>query len=197
MKSVCVYCGSAPGNRPVYVEAARSLGRTAAARGVKLVYGGASVGLMGALADAALAAGGEVEGVIPHRLVERELAHEGLTRLHVVETMAQRKQRMADLSDAFIALPGGIGTLDELFETITWTQLGIHAKASGLLDVDGYWGPLMAVLDRQVAAGFLRRPHAELLCIADAPDPLLDALARLGDALAAATPAAAEPPAPT
>jgi uncharacterized protein (TIGR00730 family) len=186
MKSLCVYCGSGPGNRPVYVAAARALGRVAAARGVKVVYGGASVGLMGALADAVLDAGGEVEGVIPRRLVERELAHQGLTRLHVVETMAQRKQRMADLSDAFVALPGGIGTLDELFETITWTQLGIHAKPSGLLDVEGYWEPLMTVLDRQVEAGFLRRPHAELLCIADAPEALLDALERLGDELVAA-----------
>jgi hypothetical protein len=167
------------GNRPAYAAAARALGEAAAARGLRVVYGGASVGLMGALADAALAAGGEVEGVIPRRLVARELAHAGLTRLHVVDSMLERKELMASLADAFIALPGGIGTLDELFETMTWTQLGIHAKPSGLLDVDGYWQPLLALLDRQVAEGFLRRPWQELLCVARTPQALLDALAVL------------------
>jgi len=179
VQSICVYCGSGMGNRPAYAAAARALGEAAAARSVRVVYGGASVGLMGALADAALAAGGEVEGVIPRRLVARELAHASLTRLHVVDSMLERKELMASLSDAFVALPGGIGTLDELFETMTWTQLGIHAKPSGLLDVDGYWQPLLALLDRQVAEGFLRRPWQELLCVERTPQALLDALATM------------------
>ena len=186
MRSVCVYCGSAMGNRAAYADVARSLGRTAAEQGLRIVYGGASVGLMGEVADAALAAGGEVVGVIPRRLVERELAHPRLTRMHVVDTMAERKQIMADHSDAFVALPGGIGTLDELFESLTWTQLGIHAKPCGLLDVAGYWGPLLNVLDRQVEEGFLRRPHAEVLCVADDAASLLAALSDLGRDLSAA-----------
>ena len=177
MKSVCVYCGSGKGRLDAYAEAARNLGEAAGHRGLLVVYGGASVGLMGELADAALAVGGQVEGVIPKRLVERELAHSGLTRLHVVDTMAERKALMAELSDAFIALPGGIGTLDELFETMTWTQLQIHDKPSGLLDVDEYWQPLVDLLDTQVAEGFLRRPHAELLVRESDPERLLDVLA--------------------
>lgn len=179
MQSVCVYCGSAAGNRPVYAAAARAFGTAAAARGLRVIYGGASVGLMGALADAALDAGGEVEGVIPRRLVERELAHATLTRLHVVDSMLERKELMASLSDAFVALPGGIGTLDELFETLTWTQLGIHAKPSGLLDVEGYWQPLLVLLERQVREGFVRRAWQELLCVAAEPEALLDRLAVL------------------
>ena len=179
MQSVCVYCGSGPGKRPAYAAAARAFGAAAAARGLRVIYGGASVGLMGALADAVLDAGGEVEGVIPRRLVERELAHATLTRLHVVDSMLERKELMASLSDAFVALPGGIGTLDELFETLTWTQLGIHAKPSGLLDVEGYWQPLLALLERQVQEGFIRRPWQELLCVAAAPEALLDRLAVL------------------
>ena len=177
MESVCVYCGSGNGRRPAYAHAARALGTVAAERSLRVVYGGASVGLMGALADAALAAGGEVEGVIPRRLVDRELAHPGLTRLHVVDGMLERKELMAERSDAFIALPGGIGTLDELFETLTWTQLGIHLKPSGLLDVEGYWQPLVQLLERQVEEGFLRRPWQELLCVGEEPADLLDALA--------------------
>jgi len=177
VRSICVYCGSGSGTRPAYAQAARALGAEAAARGLRVVYGGASVGLMGTLADAALDAGGEVEGVIPRRLVDRELAHPALTRLHVVETMLERKELMASLADAFVALPGGIGTLDELFETMTWTQLGIHLKPSGLLDVDGYWRPLVAMLDRQVEEGFLRRPWQELLCIGEDAAGLLDTLA--------------------
>lgn len=179
MQSICVYCGSGPGNRPAYADAARALGVVAATRGLRVVYGGASVGLMGALADAVLAAGGEVEGVIPRQLLERELAHGTLTRLHVVDSMLERKELMASLSDAFVALPGGIGTLDELFETMTWTQLGIHAKPSGLLDVEGYWQPLAALLDRQVQEGFVRRPWRELLCVETSPEALLDRLAVL------------------
>lgn len=177
MQSICVYCGSGLGNRPVYADAARALGAAAVARGLRVVFGGGGIGLMATLADAVLAGGGHVEGVIPRRLVERELAHATLTRLHVVESMLERKELMASLSDAFVTLPGGIGTLDELFETMTWTQLGIHAKPSGLLDVDGYWQPLIAMLDRQVAEGFLRRPWQELLCVERSADALLDALA--------------------
>lgn len=177
MKSVCVYCGSSVGNQAAYAQAAQALGTAAAARGLRVVFGGGRVGLMGAVADAALAAGGEVEGVIPRRLVDRELAHTGLTRLHVVDTMLERKELMASLSDAFVALPGGIGTLDELFETLTWTQLGIHLKPSGLLDVDGYWRPLTEMLQQQVERGFLRRPWQELLQVGDDAGALLDALA--------------------
>ena len=176
MNAVCVYCGSGHGTRSAYGDQARALGAAAARRGLRVVYGGANVGLMGVLADATLAAGGEVEGVIPRRLADRELAHTGITRLHLVDTMLQRKEQMAELADAFIALPGGIGTLDELFETMTWTQLGIHHKPSGLLDVEGYWSPLVAMLDRQVEEGFLRRPWQELLSVTDSAEALLDTL---------------------
>lgn len=179
MNAVCVYCGSGHGTRGAYADQARALGAAIAGRGLRLVYGGARVGLMGVVADAALAAGGEVEGVIPDRLADRELAHTGLTRLHRVDSMLQRKELMAERSDAFIALPGGIGTLDELFETLTWTQLGIHHKPSGLLDVEGYWDPLRAMLDRQVEEGFLRRPWRELLAVSDSAGALLDALATM------------------
>lgn len=181
MKRVCVYCGSSLGRRPAYLEAARALGRLLARRGVGLVYGGASVGLMGAVADAALAGGGEVLGVIPRRLEEREIGHRGLTKLHVVGSMHERKQKMADLSDAFIAMPGGMGTLEELSETLTWSMLGLHAKPLGLLDVDGYWKPLETFLDHAVTEGFLRAEHRALV-LSDA-DP-----ARLVDRLAAWTP---------
>jgi len=167
---VCVYCGSSSGADPVYREAAEALGRALAEAGLGLVYGGASVGLMGAVADAALAAGGEVVGVIPQALVDREIAHPGLTELRVVGSMHERKALMVELGDAFAALPGGAGTLDELFETFTWAQLGIHAKPCALLEVDGYWRELNAFLDRAVAAGFLRADHREKLLVAhDAP----------------------------
>jgi uncharacterized protein (TIGR00730 family) len=160
---VCVFCGSAFGSRPVYAEVARSFGRGLAARGIGVVYGGASVGLMGELADAALAAGGEVIGVIPRSLVAREIAHAGLTELHVVETMHERKALMAELSDAIVALPGGAGTLDELFETLTWRQLGLHAKPIVLLDVDGFFEPLVALADHLVAEGFVRPEFRRVL----------------------------------
>lgn len=156
LERLCVFCGSRPGARPEYVEAARSLGELLARRGIGLVYGGASIGTMGAVASAAMAAGGEVDGVIPHAMVEKELAHEGLTRLHRVGSMHERKARMAHLSNGFIALPGGAGTLDELFEILTWAQLGIHAKPIGLLDVEGYWQPLLALLKHSLAEGFLK-----------------------------------------
>src|SRR5262245_12742237 len=142
MRRVCVFCGSSAGNRPEYADAARHLGAALARRGLGLVYGGGHVGLMGVVADAVLRAGGEVIGVIPQALVERELAQAGLTRLEVVDTMHQRKARMADLADAFVALPGGFGTCDELFEILTWSQLGLHARPVGLLNVAGFFDPL-------------------------------------------------------
>ncbi len=176
MKRVLVFCGSSPGRSPEYAERASELGRVIASRELEIVYGGASVGLMGALADAALAAGGTVIGVIPTRLVEREIAHAGLTKLHVVETMHERKALMAELSDAVIALPGGTGTLDELFELFTWKQLGLHRKPIGLLDVAGYWQPLLAFLEHAVNERFLQAQHLETLLVARDPAGLLDLL---------------------
>jgi uncharacterized protein (TIGR00730 family) len=160
---VCVFCGSAAGSRPAYLEVARELGRSLAEVGVGVVYGGASIGLMGELADSALASGGEVIGVIPRSLLAREIAHAGLTELHVVDTMHERKALMAELSDAIVALPGGAGTLDELFETLTWRQLGLHAKPIVLLDVDGFFDPLLALADHLVAEGFVRREFRPVL----------------------------------
>ncbi len=177
MRRVCVFCGSSPGQGPVYLEAARAMGRVLAGRGIGLVYGGGSVGLMGAMADAALAAGGEVVGVIPRALQLRELAHAGLTTLHVVGSMHERKARMAELSDGFVALPGGMGTLEELAEILTWAQLGLHARPVGLLDVAGYYRPLVAFLDRAVGEGFLRPEHRRLLLVDDEPGALLERFA--------------------
>ena len=172
-KSVCVFCGSAMGNRPEYIDAAVSVGRELAALDLTLVYGAGDVGLMGVLADAALEAGGRVVGVIPNALVAREVAHRGLTELHVVETMHQRKALMADKSDAFLALPGGFGTADELFEILTWAQLGIHRKPIGLLDVAGYFAPLLAWLDLGVREGFLKAKHRALLHVGNDAGGLL------------------------
>jgi len=177
MKRICVFCGSSPGLDPRYLEAARTLGRVLARRGLGLVYGGGSVGLMGAVADAALAAGGEVVGVIPQVLQIRELAHRSLTTLHVVGSMHERKALMAELSDGFLALPGGMGTLEELSEVLTWAQLGLHARPIGLLDVAGYYQPLADFFDRAVAAGFLRPAHRALLLIGHEPEALLDRFA--------------------
>ena len=177
MKRICVFCGSSPGNDPRYLEAARSMGRLLAGRGLGLVYGGGSVGLMGAVADAALAAGGEAIGVIPRVLQVRELAHRSLTTLHVVGSMHERKALMAELSDGFVALPGGMGTLEELSEVLTWAQLGIHARPVGLLDVAGYYRPLATFFDQAVTAGFLRPAHRRLLLVGEEPGPLLDDLA--------------------
>lgn len=174
---VCVFCGSSPGARPAYLNAARRLGRTLAQREIGLVYGGADIGLMGAIADAVLEAGGTVDGVIPRSLVDREIAHQGVTRLHIVETMHERKALMSDLADAFAALPGGMGTLDELAEAITWGQLGIHDKPCGLLDVDGYFDGFLAFLDRAVEDGFLAPAYRTRLVVASDPDELLDGLA--------------------
>jgi uncharacterized protein (TIGR00730 family) len=177
VKRVLVFCGSSPGGSPAYAQAASELGRELASRRLEVVYGGASVGLMGALADSALAAGGTVIGVIPRRLVEHEIAHARLTKLHIVETMHERKALMAELSDAVIALPGGTGTLDELFEMFTWKQLGLHRMALGLLDVDGYWQPLLAFLEHAVNERFLRAEHLETLLVERGPEVLLDRLA--------------------
>lgn len=174
---VCVFCGSAPGARPSYEAAARALGTELARRGVGLVYGGAAVGLMGSVADAALAAGGEVVGVIPGALVDREIAHAGLTELRVVGSMHERKALMAELSDAFVALPGGMGTLEELFEVFTWRQLGLHAKPIALLDVEGYWAGLVAFLEHAEAEGFLRAGTGEGLLLEDGVAAVLDRLA--------------------
>jgi hypothetical protein len=174
MKSVCVYCGSSPGRRPEYGEAARRLGAELAARGLGLVYGGSSVGLMKVVADAVLARGGRVTGVIPEALVRKEIAHRGLTELHVTASMHERKTRMAELSDAFVALPGGLGTLEELFEAWTWGQLGLHAKPCGLLNVAGYWDGLTSFLDLSVAEGFVKAANRAMLVVSDDPADLLD-----------------------
>ncbi len=172
-----VFCGSSPGGRPEYVEAAAELGGLLAARELELVYGGASVGLMGAVADAVLAGGGKAIGVIPNRLVQAEVAHAGLTDLRIVETMHERKALMADLSDAVIALPGGTGTLDELFELFTWSQLGLHHMPLGVLNVVNYWDPLLAFLEHAVSERFLRAEHLETLIVSREPAALLDELA--------------------
>ncbi|HWK27975.1 MAG TPA: TIGR00730 family Rossman fold protein [Solirubrobacter sp.] len=177
MNAVCVYCGSRFGGDPAYLDATRTLARTLAERRIRIVYGGAGVGLMGALADAALEAGGEVVGVIPRLLVDREIAHQGLTELHVVGSMHARKALMAELSDAFVALPGGIGTLEELIEVYTWRHLGLHAKPLGLLDVGGYYARLGAFLDHAVAEGFLDAPERARLVAAPDVDALLAQLA--------------------
>jgi uncharacterized protein (TIGR00730 family) len=174
MRSVCVFCGSSAGNRGAYAAAARAVGRTIAEKGLRLVYGGAMVGLMGELADSALAAGGEVTGVIPVALVEREIAHEGLTETHHVKSMHERKAIMADLSDAFLALPGGVGTLEELFEIWTWAQLGHHRKPVGILNVEGYFDPLLAFVDRQCSEGFMRGEHREMLVVESDPERILE-----------------------
>jgi hypothetical protein len=176
VKNICVFCGSSFGRKPAYARAARQLGAALASRDFGLVYGGGSIGLMGAVADAALEAGAPVVGVIPRALARREIAHHGLTRLEVVPSMHARKARMARLSDAFVAMPGGIGTLEELFEVLTWGYLGIHAKPTGLLDVGGYWKPLVQLLDHAVEEGFLRREHRKLVVIDKSPDRLLGRL---------------------
>lgn len=174
---VCVYCGSNPGGRAAYAAAARRLGTLLGERGLGLVYGGGNVGLMGVVADAALGAGAEVVGVIPRAMVERELTHQGLTDLRVVASMHERKALMAELADAFVALPGGLGTLDELFEVWTWGQLGLHARPLGLLDVAGFFGSLVAHLDHATAEGFVRPRHRAMIAIEREPGRLLDRLA--------------------
>ena len=177
LRAVTVFCGSSAGARPTYVETAAAFGAEVARRGMRLVYGGASVGLMGVVADAALAAGGEVVGVIPQHLVDHEVAHAGLTELHVTATMHERKAIMADLADAFVAMPGGLGTLEELAEILTWSQLGLQSKAFGLLDVEGYFDPLLDFLDHTVVEGFVSPAHRALVLADDRPAELLDRLA--------------------
>jgi len=177
VRRICVYAGSNPGTDPAYADAARELAALLAERGIGLVYGGGHVGLMGVLADTALAAGGEVIGVMPQALIDREIGHTGLTELRVVGSMHERKALMAELSDAFVAVPGGIGTLEELIEVYTWSQLGIHAKACGVLNVAGYYDHLAAFLDHAVEGGFLRPQHRAVLSVASSPADLLDRLA--------------------
>jgi uncharacterized protein (TIGR00730 family) len=176
---ICVFCGSSPGVRPAYAQAAREVGSALARRKIGLVYGGGSVGMMGAVADAALAAGGEVIGVIPESLVARELAHAGVADLRVVRSMHERKALMAELSDAFLTLPGAFGTLDETCEMLTWNQLGIHAKPCGILDVGGYFGPLLRFLDQAVEEGFLQPESRALLVREEQPERLIERLLRL------------------
>jgi uncharacterized protein (TIGR00730 family) len=176
LSSVAVYCGSSPGADPGFAAAAAALGRLLAERGIRLVYGGGHVGLMGVVADACLAGGGEVHGVITRALEAKELAHRGLTSLAVVETMHQRKEAMADLAGAFVMLPGGFGTLDEFFEVLTWTQLGIHAKPCGVLDVAGYFAPLRDLLEAATRQRFLRPGHRDLVIMDTDPGRLLDRL---------------------
>ena len=173
MKSVCVFCGSSSGNDRRYEEAARDTGYALARAGVRLVYGGGRVGLMGVTADAVLSAGGQVTGVIPRALFKREIAHSGVADMRVVESMHERKELMASLSDGFIALPGGAGTLEEIFEQWTWSQLGIHAKPCGFLNVNGYFSPLLEMIERMVEEGFLARSFAAMLAIETEPDKLL------------------------
>jgi uncharacterized protein (TIGR00730 family) len=175
---VCVYCGSSPGNSASYAEAASQTGKLLAARGIELVYGGAHRGLMGIVADAVLQAGGTVTGVIPQALADREIQHTGLTQLHVVATMHERKTMMAELADAFIALPGGAGTLEEIIEQWAWGQLEIHRKPCGFLNTLGYYDPLRQMIDRMTAEGFLRPEHASMLVFHDDPAALLKSFER-------------------
>lgn len=176
LRRICVYCGSSLGARPAYRQAAQRLGELLAERGIGIVFGGGCIGLMGVLADAALAKGGEVIGVIPDGLVRREIAHRGVSKLYVVGTMHQRKAMMADLSDAFIALPGGYGTLEEICETVTWSQLGIQQKPCGLLNVERYWDSLLALLDHAVDEQFVRPENSQLILVALTPERMLDRL---------------------
>ena len=176
MKRICVFCGAKTGNGREYRDAAHELGRVLVSEGVGLVFGGGSVGLMGVLADVMLEAGGEVVGVIPERLATKELRHTGVTTMHVVESMHARKALMAQLADAFIALPGGLGTFEELFEVLTWAQLGFHSKSTGLLNVAGYFDPLMRLIDHAAEEGFLKPACRELLCLEERPEMLLTRL---------------------
>ncbi|RJF93346.1 TIGR00730 family Rossman fold protein [Sphingomonas cavernae] len=177
MTNFTVFCGSSPGFDPAHREAAAALGRELASAGIGLVYGGGNVGLMGVLADAALEAGGEVIGVIPQALVERELAHQGCTELHITANMHERKALMAERADGFIALPGGIGTMEELFEVWTWGQLGYHPKPCALINVGGYYDALIAFLDNMVVQGFLTQDHRDMLIVAESVADLIDLLA--------------------
>jgi uncharacterized protein (TIGR00730 family) len=176
MKRLAVYCGSSPGADPAFAEAARALGVEMARRGIGLVYGGGRLGLMGVVADAVLDAGGEAYGVIPQALIDLEVAHSGLTELHIVTTMHERKARMTDLTDAFVALPGGIGTLDELFEAWTWNALGYHAKPLALLNVAGFWNDLVGLMDHVERSGFMSPARRAQLLVADGVGEAIDML---------------------
>ena len=173
MKSVCVYCGSSPGFQPIYADAARAVGTLLAGRGLRLIYGGGRVGLMGILADAALAAGGTVVGVIPEALADLEIAHTGLTELHVTASMHERKAQMAEGADGFLALPGGFGTWEEFVEVLTWGQLHLHQKPCGLLNVAGFYDPLLALFDKSMEQGFVRPEHRAMVLSEDDPEALL------------------------
>ncbi|GFE61825.1 TIGR00730 family Rossman fold protein [Geobacter sp. AOG2] len=177
MKSICVYCGSSPGRQEAYTDAARDLAKVLVDRNLRLVYGGASVGIMGQVADTVLHLGGEAVGVIPDALMRKEIAHPNLTELHVTRSMHERKTLMAELSDGFIALPGGIGTLEEIFEIWTWAQLGFHGKPCGLLNIAGYYDALITFLDHTVAEQFVREPHRSMLLVERSPGALLDRFA--------------------
>jgi uncharacterized protein (TIGR00730 family) len=177
MKAVCVYCGSATGARPIYADAAKAFGRALVDNGLSLVYGGGRVGLMGLIADEVLAAGGRAIGVIPELLLAKEVGHTDLTELIVVPDMHERKKKMADLADAFVAMPGGVGTFEEFFEVYTWAQLGYHQKPVGLLDVNGYYDPLMTMLRHTVEEGFMRAPYLDLIQVAAEPAEMLAKLA--------------------
>ncbi|MFT4748510.1 MAG: hypothetical protein ACI9E4_000174 [Pseudohongiellaceae bacterium] len=176
MKRLCVFCGASMGRNPAYAEAARSLAKILATKDITLVYGGASVGVMGQLADAALEAGGKVIGVMPQELVNREVSHLHLSELIIVDSMHERKAKMAELSDGFVALPGGLGTLEELFEVLTWAQLRFHAKPCGLLNTNGYYDQLISFLDHSVDEKFIKPAHRQMIILGDEPDTLLKAL---------------------
>ena len=178
MDSVCIFCGSSDGAHTDYLEAARDIGRLLADRGLRMVYGGGRVGLMGSAADAALDAGGEAVGVIPEDLRQKEIAHTALTKLHVVGSMHERKALMSDLSDGFLALPGGYGTLEEFMEVLSWAQLGLHEKPCGLLNVNGFYDPLSIFLDKAVEEGFVHPNHRSLVLMESDPRKLLDRMAR-------------------
>ena len=179
MKRVCVFCGSSVGSDAKYRESAEAMGRVLAKRRIGLVYGGGNVGLMGVVADAVLAAGGEVIGVIPQALADREVAHGGVTELRVVDSMHTRKATMAELADAFIAMPGGVGTFEEFFEAVTWTQLGLHRKPCGLLNVGGFYTQLAAFIDQAVTEGFIKPAHRAIVVVDDDPARLLNTLANV------------------
>ena len=179
MKRICVFCGSSVGRQSVYRDAAAAMGSLLASRGLGLVYGGGNVGLMGVIADAVLAGGGEVIGVIPRALADREIAHSHVTDLRIVDSMHTRKAMMADLADAFIAMPGGVGTFEEFFEAVTWTQLGVHRKPCALLNTAGFYTPLAAFIDQAVTEGFIKPIHRSMIVVDDHPERLLDSLAKV------------------
>ena len=179
MRRLCVFCGSSVGNQPEYAEVAQALGALLARRKIGLVYGGGNVGLMGVIADAVIANGGEAIGVIPQALADREIAHAGITELRVVDSMHTRKATMADLADGFVAMPGGVGTFEEFFEVVTWTQLGLHRKPCGLLNVKAFYSPLAAFIDQAVTEGFIKPIHRAAIVVDDDPERLLDTLTTL------------------